>query len=603
MSILLPLNIKKILALLLIYITIFFSIYHYTYTYATLQFEIKKLQASHGLAYGQIYYGQNSAYTPSQMSPFLHWWGFPKKFQPFELPMNTQYLNSIRFDPLSDKGEVIIQNMSIVEYDGFQEIIHPINLEKINLNFLHNIKVLEKTETSLHLLTTGKDPYIEISNNLNLVLSKNNYYELFNIGIYSLITLFLFLYLFQGFHSGYLKGDEIILALILIIYSGYTVLFGTQFRMAWLLIETLPYLAIFIVLRQGLGNYLTYIKYMIFILIYLTIIVLFIDYIQDINAFEYYKMIFPNITYAMIISMIFIQKKTFNLHFYKYFLLILTLTIAIGTILLHYFIIRIDTTLAFGYTMAMSDWAQKNYTFWYLFLMWGTISFFNIKDNKKHESAIILFILIISAFSIYTGYSASAKIAFMLSVILYFIFTFIPFNKKTLMIIPFIVSLYIILFPWISDVFVLLGDLHPSLRDREGLFVIYSDMVKHNILFGYGFNNTGSLAPIEYVSPDILKHYADNLFMKGCAPHSLPLLLWLNLGLLAMLPFGLLLYYGTKRLIAKTYNNNNQPALFSLIVSFVIIITFSWGTWQPHALLTFSFFFGMLLLSLNINSL
>jgi len=69
-----------------------------------------------------------------------------------------------------------------------------------------------------------------------------------------------------------------------------------------------------------------------------------------------------------------------------------------------------------------------------------------------------------------------------------------------------------------------------------------------------------------------------------------------------MLPFSMLLYHATKKLINTTFRQNNQPALIAMIAAFITIITFSWGTWQPHALLTFSFFMGMILLSLNINT-
>ncbi len=596
-------NLKKLGILFALYIAIFAAAYHYSYAHAKINFEIKKVKASHGHAYGQVYYSLNNAYSPYQMYAFLHWWGFHHKYQSFTIPVYAETFNNIRLDPLSDAGEVVIRNVNVTEGAWFNKKVHPVDLNRVDPTLMHNLKIVHQESNLLHLVATGKDPHLVIAQELHIGPTRIDYAQLVNIGLFSFFILLTLVLLFKGFRKGYLRGEEILTVIMLLAYSTYTVLFGTQFKMAWLLIEYLPFIAILIILKQGLVNYLYAIRNIIFILVSLGTIVLIGDLANGTHTFSRYTDIIQNIASAMIIATSFIQKRRFNYHFYKYFLFAFTLFFGILTTMLHYYLFRIDTTIAFGFTMSMSEWAQKNYTFWYIFLVWGTVSFFHLRGYGYREKAALLLLLAVASVAVFTGYSASAKVAFALSLLVYLVLTYLPLSKKMLMGIAFLIAGYVLFFPWISHIFVMLKDLHHSLAGREGIFAIYSDLVKNNLLFGYGFNNTGSINTPQCVSPEIYRQYADNLFMKGCAPHSLPLLLWLNLGLVGMLPFSILLYRATKKLIDRTFKQNNQPALIAMIAAFITIITFSWGTWQPHALLTFSFFTGMILLSLNINTL
>ena len=596
------LNFKIISIFIFTYFLIFISFYSVSKTYATIHFDAKRINASHSTSYGEVFCSRNGEFSKSNSKPFLYWRGLNHDFQSFNVPIFSKSIKYIRFDPLRDSGEIFLKNFLIIQGAGFNQKIQKIDFRDINLNQLHNIKIIQKEKNLLHLLATGNDPHLEITNSLDITSPITNYIELIKISILSLIVLIILSYIIKGFRSNYLKGEEIITGVVLLIYSSYTVLYGTQFGLAALLLTYLPIFVIFIVYKQGLLNYISYIRNMIIIVLILGIISFIINLSNDIKSIDYFLFSLPNIFFSMFIAMIFIQKKAFNYHFYKYFLTILTISIAIFTIFLHYKIIRIDTTIALGYAMSMHVWAQKNYTFWYLFLMWGTISFFHLNKVNKNELYLIVAILLVSSIMIMSGYSDSSKLAFFASLIVYLLFTFVQFNIKTLMIIPIVLSLYILLTPWIADLFVQLSTVHTRLGWREPIFAIYSSVIKHNLIFGYGFNSTGAIVPSDFVSPDILEKYAHNKYMHKCSPHSTTLLIWLNFGILGASALSLLVYVATKNFIRLTYNKNNQAALLALIISFVIIITFSWGTWQAHSLLTFSFFIGMIFLSLNINT-
>jgi len=109
------------------------------------------------------------------------------------------------------------------------------------------------------------------------------------------------------------------------------------------------------------------------------------------------------------------------------------------------------------FTMSMSEWAQKNYTFWYIFLVWGTVSFFHLRGYGYREKLALLLLLTIASVAVFTGYSASAKAAFALSLLVYLTLTYLSFSKKVLMGIAFLIAGYILFFPWISHIFVVLS--------------------------------------------------------------------------------------------------------------------------------------------------
>ena len=593
-------NFAKVIANIILYILIFFSIYSYIYSYATVSFDIKKIKASHSLCYGELYYSDSNRFYPKNMGAFVHWWGHHKKTQSFSIPIYIKHLTSVRLDPLPDNGEVIVKNVVITTVNGFNTLEKQINLKDINDSVTYHTKVLKTSNNSMHLLLTGDDPHLIIAKNLNLTFHNfRDIYQIINIALISLILHILIYFIIVGFINKQLRGEELLTATILIMYSVYTVLYGTQFAMAkLLLVKYLPVLSILIILKQGIKFYIPAIRNSIFILLAMFLVIKIIDYKYGIDTFSKYYEIIEYAVFSFLIAIAFIQKNRFNYQFYKYFLFYLTLIIGILTILLHYWIIDIDTTIALDFTMSMSNWAQKNYSIWYLLLLWGTISFFNIKSIDKKDKLAIVILLIISAWSIFTGYSDSAKLGYVTSLIVYIFLSYIPLSKRYLKLIPIMLFIYIILFPWISDLFVML-----SVKGREDLFAIYSDVIKHSLYFGYGFNNLDTVDPAQIVSQNLLHKYFNSDFMHSCAPHSVLLFLWLNFGLLGMFPFAILSYYAFVKIIKQTYKSYNQASLIALITAFISFISFSWGTWQEHAFLTSTFFIGMILLSLNINNI
>lgn len=595
--------IKKNVIYILLFIGVFSVLFNQFKTYAVINFDFIVLNSKISHIDGQIYYAKDGAYNGSNMTPFMlrhNEFNITKKIT---VPLYNKDIHFVRFDPLDNVGEVLIHNFNIIQGYGFNQKVRSINFMDINFSNSHNIKVLQRNKNFVHLRTTGLDPYVQLITDLNISPLTINYHQILIIAFLSLLLVLLIYIIASGIQSGYLRGEEIMTASIILLYSLYTFLYANQFYFSEVLLLSIPIIGIFIVYRQGIVNYVPYLKKMIIMLLVLTIIVYISNYFNHIEtSLSYFILLLKLIIPAMLTSMLFIQKKSFNLHFYKKFLLIFTLFLAATAIGLHHDLIQIDTIITFGYKMSMSAWSQKNYTFWYLILMWSTISFFHFSSNNKKESLIILIILTTSFIAIMSGYSDSAKLAFWVSLGIYILLININFSIKLLLIIPVIISLYLLCIPWISDFYVYLAGIHPRLEDRHAIFTIFPEMIKHHLLFGYGFGNVPNLIPSDYISQETITKFSSSPWLKRCVPHSVFLFAWLNLGLVGVSFLSIVIYKAIKSFVYITYQKNSQPALFALIVTFLIIFTFSWGNLMAYAILTYSFLIGMIFLSLNQNS-
>jgi len=588
----------KILFLFL-FVIVFTILYITSRNYGTLNFKYQLIGAQlNSYRSVRIFYSENSEFTlkNSKLIVLKRMYDGSTNIN-ISIPSNK--IKSIRLDPKPNSGEILIKNLQFIKKSGFNENKKIIDLSLITPQKTIDFEIIEKNKQSVLLLATGNTPMVILTQNLSIP-STLNYFFLFKLSLLALIITVLLYSLLYGFKSKYLHGEEIIVTSILLLYSAYLFLDRNRSLDHNILI-LIPMISILSVLRQGIKLYYKPLKYIIIILFTLSAIIVINYLFNSNNHIHSYPPFILDITLFMFIVIGFIQTKNFNQNFYRYMLVTLILILASFTILLQYGIVELHELLMLEkYQISLTQNNQKIYEFWILYLMWGTISF--LQFNKKHL-VLILSIFILSGILFQSGYSDSAPLAFVVSIIFYFLFSFIKFRLNHLKLIPIFIVLYIILTPWIAEVYASLAYLHPRLGGREAIFTIYSNLIKENFLFGYGFNSCIDLIPENYLSPELLEKYADNLRIKSCGPHSLGLLIWLNFGAIGALSFSTLIYILMKKFIIITYNQSNQAALLSLIVSFSIINTFSLGTWYAYGLLSYAFFLAMLFLSLNQNKI
>jgi O-antigen ligase len=235
-----------------------------------------------------------------------------------------------------------------------------------------------------------------------------------------------------------------------------------------------------------------------------------------------------------------------------------------------------------GFKPVSHDWNQKYYSFWLLFLLWGTVSLYWGKNIPDIISTIGLIAL--TAVAIFTGYSDSTKVALVVSAII-FLFMQIRTNRW-LLLWQSLIWIYILALPlilnllpssWLASIEQLEIN---NIGFRLDVYNFSAGAVLERWLLGYGFGSTLSL-PYPRVT--------------GGHPHNIVLLFWLELGLLG----AILLASAATKLLAhiNSHDQGNVPAAWAMLTSGLIIFSFSFDIWLPGVVLTYCMWLAMIMLS------
>lgn len=581
---------KKIFALKVIFIfLISFHIINIDINKFTISYDVNIIQSDSRL-HGQLYYKDTSQYNDKHVKN-IKYKDIKNTFQNYTFNItNLSNISAIRFDPLPNKGIVEIKNFTIAsKYHTYKVNFNNINTEKNS----HHIKIIKKDSQSIILDCTGSDPYIELANDIcfpYITWKKLRSFIIFSLLLYILMELLLF-------SNKIFSIEKILLSTILFTYTFYAVL-GSDWRIAEHLLIIFSSIGILSYFQNHLKFNSNYIKQItIFLLLYLTMSYMSIFTSTELADLNYLNNKTPLIIAAALIPMSFYFLKPFNFKYFKVFLTILLMLYALFIIALNLDFISLDNIKIYDLTLRRHNWTQKNYMFWYVLLMFGTLSFYNFKNKK--DFIIIILLLALSYYTVFYGYSRSAMLAYSIGILIYIVLSLFQVKKKYLQIIIWILTLYIIFSPLLFSL-IDLTPYHPRLNQRDAIYHTAAALIKEHWLFGYGFGSTLTIHLQDFVSAsEMPKHYRS--VFPGGHPHNLSLLFWLEFGVFGAL---FLAYYIHKLLfmfIEKTYNQMNLPALFGMIVAFDIITSFSWSIWYPQVLLTFSFFGVMLVLSMNIN--
>jgi len=389
-----------------------------------------------------------------------------------------------------------------------------------------------------------------------------------------------------------------ILSIILIVYSFYSILFSTGDKAKNLLVIFVV-LSYFVFFTNSFKNRWVYLKSILFFLLFYFLLSYLSIFITTKYAnIDYLYEKFPDIIFASMIPIGFYNIKNFNKKYFKNMLTILLLLMAGLIILLNSHILKINNVEIFDYILVRNDWTQKNYTFWYVLLMYGTISFYDIK--KTRDRVVIIAIFALSYFVIFYGYSFLARVDYVAGLFIYVFLSIFNIHKKYLVYIIWCFILFILLAPIILHYIDLIG--HARLNSRNIINHVSTSVIKEHWLFGYGFGSTLSIKITDFVdissSPYLLQH---NGLFPGGHPHNVILLFWIEFGLIGGAFWAYFMHKLLTYIMKSTYQNSNQAGLFAMAVSLIIITFFSWSVWYPQVLLTFSFFGVMLVLSLNNN--
>ena len=572
-----------------LFLLVFYTITH-SKSDISINYEIKIVENQNNQWIGQLYYSSSQT-AEYNIGAQIRYKKKPNIFQHIEVNLNQiKPPVRIRLDPLLQSGLVEIKNVTVT----YLNQIYNINTSKINLNNSHNIEIIKQNEKSIMLKSIGKDPFIELSHTIQI--SAVNFHNIVRVFIYTMMIWLFLIFIWQLIKVDLLQ--EVVGFSIIVIYTTYTLLFLSPGLATYLLLW-FAVVMVFLVLYKNPINLLLYFRNMaIFVIIYLFLGYASLYMTTSMASPAYFYTKIPYILLALIIPVGFYKLRTFNSLFYKIALTVLLISMAIFIMLLDHNIIVINNSHFFGLVLERIKWTQKNYMFWYVLLMFGTLSFYTIKN--KIDRLLIVGILLLSYFTVFGGYSLSARLSYIVGVILYLCLSFVKIEKKYLLIIIWIFTFYIVFSPII---FALIDfTFLPKLVERDAIYKTSLALIKEHWLFGYGYGSTLQLHIKDFVNmADLPKHYLNQY--PGGHPHNLSLLFWLEFGVMGAVFLAYYIHKLLKYIIEATYLYTNQAAILAMVVAFDIITSFSWSIWYPQVLLTFAFFGIMLILSLNIKAL
>ncbi len=391
--------------------------------------------------------------------------------------------------------------------------------------------------------------------------------------------------------------ENILLALGATIYSLYAIFFSNV-KFAILILIAFSLVSMVVALKNSLYNRVVFIKgIFIFLLLYSVMSYLSIFITTDLANLNYLNSKMPFIVMACLMPIGFFNIKNFNFDFFKGFLSLLLIMMAVFIILLNSHILDINNVKVLSFVMMRDDWTQKNYMFWYVLLTFGALSFYNVR--KKLDFTIIISLLLLSFGVIFFGYSDSAKLSFIVGILIYSFFSIFKIQKKYLLALIWMFVFYVLFAPLLFS----LIDLAPydsRLIQRNAIYHTAAALIKEHWLFGYGYGSTLTIELKNFVSSVDLPKYYISAFPGG-HPHNLSLLFWLEFGVFGALFLGYFVHKMLAFVVEQTYGNINQAAIFAMIIVFDILTSFSWDIWYPQVLLTYAFFGILLVLSINIK--
>jgi hypothetical protein len=240
-------------------------------------------------------------------------------------------------------------------------------------------------------------------------------------------------------------------------------------------------MSLYVAFVNGIFKYKNYIKWwFIFISLYFLLSYISVLYSSEYASKKYLFDIFPYIVMASLIPLGFYDLRQYNKNYMRWSFVIILFLMLLGMYMMnnHYIDINKYTWTILDEQMKRTNWTQKNYMFWYVLFMWGTVSLFNIK--KLWEAILIFIILGSSYFVLKNGYSQSAMLAFLTGSVVYVLLSILKISKKLLYILVGVFTAYIIFSPLFFSL-VDLTSMHPKFILRMKRRCLKKNSMKKNI--------------------------------------------------------------------------------------------------------------------------
>lgn len=240
-----------------------------------------------------------------------------------------------------------------------------------------------------------------------------------------------------------------------------------------------------------------------------------------------------------------------------------------------------------SFRLTLRHWTEKYYIYWLILLTWGCIAFLSWR-NRLHRG-IIVALLSITLVLILTGSRDRAPAIFAVGLLIYGVLALRPIRVRGLEAGVWLLTLGLFFTPWLLPA-IDLSKMDARVSDRTMIYRASRELVQQKFWTGHGF---GSTRQLEHPGlPPSAKHR-----YPGGHPHNLALLFWLESGVAGALFLCAGAWFLLRQVVRRVAGRDTLPAVAALVMSFVVMVTFSWSVWYLEILLFHALFAGLVLLA------
>lgn len=230
-----------------------------------------------------------------------------------------------------------------------------------------------------------------------------------------------------------------------------------------------------------------------------------------------------------------------------------------------------------------SKWHDKNYAFWQLLLMWGSISLLWRRNTFCTVTALL--VLAASVTAIVLSSSESSMLALAVSLMVFLLVGVMPSRARSLLCFGLVMGAVLVPVAWVSlaPVRQLLEPVLPQVQavtSRVELFDYTAGLIRKELVLGYGFGST-------LFMPIPKGEVGWQFCFPGGHTHNLVLQFFMDHGLLGLLFITAVLWLLFLYLRRAMEDSPQAPAVWALVIAGLVLFSLSYSIWKADIVLMY----------------
>lgn len=237
-----------------------------------------------------------------------------------------------------------------------------------------------------------------------------------------------------------------------------------------------------------------------------------------------------------------------------------------------------------------SPWHDKNYAFWQLLLMWGSISLLWQRSLFCNFAAGVVLFTSMAAIFVSTSESSQLAVAISTAVFLFANGVRSKGHYKLYYFLFMSVVLLPVLWVCLAPVKPLLAQILPQVKaitNRVELFDYTASLIKKELVLGYGFGST-------IFMPIPQGEVGWQFCFPGGHTHNLVLQFFIDHGLLGLIFIATVLSFFFHYLYHALEDNPQAPAIWALVMAGLVLFSLSYAIWNADIVLMYCMWLALI---------